>query len=234
MNTVESAKLLLLQSGASWVLWLLAGLSIVTVVISVERWLYLRSRGGQRLEVLARQVAEPLAAGDWDAARDMLLKDGTAAACIAAAGVELAKWGAPAAEKAMDSAVSLERTRMERRLAFLGTVGNNAPFVGLFGTVVGVIHAFEELGHAAPGHGVSAGGPVASHAVMVGIAEALVATAVGIFVALPAVAAYNYLQRRVAGILSASKVLSDLVLAYLIGAESLSSQARKDVSHGAK
>ena len=53
----------------------------------------------------------------------------------------------------MASAVALERGRLERGLAFLATVGNNAPFIGLFGTVVGVIHAFEELGHAAPGHG---------------------------------------------------------------------------------
>ena len=56
----------------------------------------------------------------------------------------------------MQSAAALERGRLERWLAFLGTVGNNAPFVGLFGTVIGVIHAFEELGHGAPGHGAAA------------------------------------------------------------------------------
>ena len=115
----------------------------------------------------------------------------------------------------MQSAVALERRKLERGLAFLGTLGNNAPFVGLFGTVVGVIHAFEELGHAAPGHGASAAGQVASQAVMASIAEALVATAIGLLVALPAVAAYNYFQRRVNGILAGSEVLSNLVLAYL-------------------
>ena len=115
----------------------------------------------------------------------------------------------------MQSAAALERTRLERGLAFLATIGNNAPFVGLFGTVVGVIHAFEELGHAAPGHGATSTGQVASQAVMAGIAEALVATAVGIAVALPAVAAYNYLQRRVSALLSGTDVLSNLVLAYI-------------------
>jgi hypothetical protein len=59
--------------------------------------------------------------------------------------------GTEAADKAMQSAAALERGRLERWLAFLATVGNNAPFVGLFGTVVGVIHAFEELGTHAPG-----------------------------------------------------------------------------------
>jgi biopolymer transport protein ExbB len=94
-------------------------------------------------------------------------------------------------------------------------VGNNAPFVGLFGTVVGVIHAFEELGHAAPAHAAASTGQAASQAVMASIAEALVATAVGILVALPAVAAYNYLQRQVVSLLSGTEVLSNLVLAYI-------------------
>jgi len=117
----------------------------------------------------------------------------------------------------MQSAVALERGRLEKRLAFLGTVGSNAPFIGLFGTVIGVIHAFQELGHAAPGHGgAGAASQVASAAVMSSIAEALVATAVGILVALPAIAAYNYLQRRVTGLLGGSEVLSNLVLAYLV------------------
>src|SRR5277367_2297273 len=101
----------------------------------------------------------------------------------------------------MQSAAALERGRLERGLAYLATIGNNAPFVGLFGTVVGVIHAFEELGHAAPAHAAAAG-QAASQAVMGSIAEALVATAVGLLVALPAVASYNYLQRRVTSLLA--------------------------------
>lgn len=217
MSTVESAKQILLQSGASWVLWFLAALSVLTLVVGFERWLYFQSRGRAGLEAIARQLAVPLSKGEWAQAQAILLATPSAAGEIAAAGVELAAWGSGAAEKAMESATTMERTRLERRLAFLGTVGNNAPFVGLFGTVVGVIHAFEELGHIAPGPGASSGSTVASQAVMSGIAEALVATAVGIFVALPAVAAYNYLQRQVTSILAGSHVLSDLVLAYLRG-----------------
>src|SRR5690606_25987868 len=110
---------------------------------------------------------------------------------------------------------ALERSRLEKRLAFLATLGNNAPFLGLLGTVIGIILAFEELGHGAPGHGSgSAASEGASQAVMGAIAEALVATAVGLVVALPAVAAYNYLQRRVTTLIEGSEVLSRLVLAY--------------------
>ena len=97
---------------------------------------------------------------------------------------------------------------LERWLAYFGTLGNNAPFIGLFGTVIGVIAAFEALGQ----HGAA---QVASQLVMASIAEALVATAVGILVALPAVVAFNYFQRRVASLLTGTEVLSNLVLAYL-------------------
>jgi biopolymer transport protein ExbB len=116
----------------------------------------------------------------------------------------------------MQSAAALERRGLERWLAYLGTLGNNAPFIGLFGTVIGVIAAFEALGHGA-GHAAAAAGAtqVASQLVMASIAEALVATAVGILVALPAVVAFNYFQRRVASLLTGTEVLSNLVLAYL-------------------
>ena len=176
--------------------------------------MYLRRRGGD-LEALARRLDEHLQGDDFARARKLLEASPAVAARVADAGLRLADRGTEAADKAMQSASALERGRLERWLAFLATVGNNAPFVGLFGTVVGVIHAFEELGHAAPGHGASAAGQVASQAVMASIAEALVATAVGILVALPAVAAYNYLQRRVASLLAGAEVLTNLVLAYI-------------------
>lgn len=217
MNTTESVKHLFLDLGTSWVLWLLAGLSVVSVAITVERFFYYRRRTGQ-LPALAQLVHEHLSKGDRDGAIAALDKSASVAASIAAAGLRLAHLGSAAADKAMQSRLALEREALDQRLAYLGTLGNNAPFVGLFGTVIGVIQAFEELGHGAAGHGASsAAGQVASQAVMSAIAEALVATAVGIAVALPAVAAYNYLQRTVTGLLSSSDVLSNLVLAYLSG-----------------
>ncbi len=218
MNTIDSVKQLLLQSGASWVLWLLGALSVVSLGIMVERWFFYRSRGGD-LKALAQQLDGWLAAGELQLAAQELGRSPSIAASIAAAGLRLAERGPGAADKAMQSAVALERGRLDRWLAYLGTLGNNAPFIGLFGTVIGVIRAFEELGHGAPGHGTAsssaAAAQVASQAVMASIAEALVATAVGILVALPAVAAFNYFQRRIASLLSGTEVLSNLVLAYL-------------------
>ena len=207
MNAVDSVKIALLQLGVSWILWLLAGLSLVSLAIALERWWFFRQRRGN-LRALADQLDRDLAAGDIPGAIAHL---GTVsvAASIAAAGLRLAHLGPAAAEKAMASAVALERSRLERGLAFLGTLGNNAPFVGLFGTVIGVIGAFEAMGH-----GPQMGG-AASQQVMASIAEALVTTAVGIAVALPAVALFNWFQRTIAGLLGGSEALSQLVLAYL-------------------
>ena len=233
MSTIDSVKHVLLVSGASWILWLLGGLSVSSLVVAMERWLYLRRRGGD-LEALARSLDQHLASGDFATAHRLLEASPSVAARIADAGLRLADRGTDAADKAMQSAAALERGRLERWLAYLATVGNNAPFVGLFGTVVGVIHAFEELGHAAPGHGAPAAAQVASQAVMASIAEALVATAVGILVALPAVATYNYLQRRVASLLSGADVLTNLVLAYIADDSRRPSAPPKlrEVAHG--
>jgi len=216
MDPIDSIRQLFIHAGATWVLWLLGFLSLASIAIMIERWLLLRSRGGD-LRDLAERLASRLAADDHPGALKLLDSSQAVAAAIAAAGLRLAPRGATAAEHAMRSATALERGNLGRGLGFLGTLGNNAPFVGLFGTVIGVIQAFEELGHATPGHGagVGAASQVASQAVMSSIAEALVATAVGIFVALPAVAAYNAFQRRIGALLSGSEVLSQLVLAYL-------------------
>jgi biopolymer transport protein ExbB len=94
---------------------------------------------------------------------------------------------------------------MEKNLLVLGTLGNNAPFIGLFGTVLGIIKAFNDLAIA----GTS--GPTV---VMRGVSEALVATAAGLFIAIPAVAAYNYFQSRIKKSLASADRFSRLLLAY--------------------
>jgi biopolymer transport protein ExbB len=215
VNTVEAIKHLFLDTGANWVLWMLAALSVISVAIAIERF-FLYQGNAADLPQLASELHERLERGDTPATIAWLNESRSVAARIAAAGLRLADRGPAAVDKAMQSRTALEREELDRRLAFLGTLGNNAPFIGLFGTVIGVIQAFEELGHSAAGH-AGGSGQLASGAVMSAIAEALVATAVGLAVALPAVAAYNYFQRRVEGLLAGAEVLSNLVLAFLSG-----------------
>ena len=207
MSPVEVVKVALLQTGVSWILWFLAALSILGFAVGFERlWTLWRAKAD--LRKLAEQLDMNLAAGGVPQALAQMQAPAVAAA-IARAGLRLAHLGPTAADRAMQSAVALERARLERGLTFLATLGNNAPFIGLFGTVVGVIAAFEHLGHA--GHS----GAAASAEVMASIAEALVTTAAGIGVALPAVAMHNAIQRQITSLLQGADALSNLVLAYL-------------------
>jgi len=93
-----------------------------------------------------------------------------------------------AARDAMQRATAAEIERLEQRLTSLATLGNISPFVGLFGTVIGIMRSFEAISR-------TGSGGLAS--VSAGIAEALVATAAGLFVAIPAVVAYNHFVSRV-------------------------------------
>jgi biopolymer transport protein ExbB len=202
------------------------GLSAISLAIVVERTLYFRGRDVD-LAKLAHSVELRLEARDVAGARRLLGDSRSVAAATANAGLRLAHLGPAAAEKSMQGACALERERLEARLAFLGTLGNNAPFVGLFGTVIGVVQAFDRLGVTGAG---GASGQAASQAVMAGIAEALIATAVGIGVALPAVAFYNYFQRRIARLLAGTDAVTNVVLAYLL-AEAPRSELRPVSGH---
>src|SRR6187431_638077 len=213
MNLVEWLQGLMTSFGASWVMWLMIFLSVISVAIMLERgWFYFSLRDD--IPKLASDLRRLLREGDAEAALRQLEASPSAEAAVVVAGLRESDRGMKAADEAMQGAAALQRMKLERRLAYLGTLGNNAPFVGLFGTVIGIILAFEELSRAtAAGNGAAS--QVASGAVMAAIAEALVATAVGIFVALPAVAAYNYLQRRSTLLLDDAEALANLVLAYL-------------------
>lgn len=215
MSTTDTLKHVLLGVGATWVLWVLGALSLVSLVLMVERAVYYRSCKGD-VKKLAEELDGLLSKDQFAEAIEVLKRSKAVAASVAAAGLRLADRGVSSAKEAMASAAALERSHLQKRLSYLGTIGNNAPFIGLFGTVIGVIHAFEELGN---GDAAKSVGPatsqVASQAVMAAVAEALVATAVGIIVAIPAVAAFNFLQRRVTELIAETDVLSSLVLAYL-------------------
>ena len=217
MNAVEAAKQLFLRSGADWVLWLLVGLSLASLAVVIERWFYYRAQGGD-LRGLADQLDGWLRAAQYDKAIEELTRQGSVAAVVAAAGLRLADRGPAAVERAMQSAIALERGRLERWLAYLGTLGNNAPFIGLFGTVIGIVGAFKALGdqaRAQVGTAAQAAQALAPAEVMGAISEALVATAVGIAVAIPAVAANNYFQRATKRVLANTEALSKVLLAYM-------------------
>jgi biopolymer transport protein ExbB len=169
MTDVSAHFLRFTLHGATWVLWLLIALSVVSLSIMLERVWYFRTHRLPRA-ALAEEIRN-------------LLED---------TGGRVALAGAPPAVEfaaAVEGAKSRERLRLERNLAFLATVGSNGPFIGLFGTVLGIIKAFHDLAASEASAGAST--------VMAGISEALVATAIGLLVAIPAVVAFNYFNRRI-------------------------------------
>ena len=145
MNLVEWLQKLMTNFGAEWVMWLLIGLSVVSVAIMLERaWFYHSLKDD--IEKLARELRERLRKADFDGARRLLGASPSAEAAVVLSGLDEADRGAESVGEAMSGARALQRVKLERRLAYLGTLGNNAPFVGLFGTVIGVVEAFEVLG----------------------------------------------------------------------------------------
>jgi biopolymer transport protein ExbB len=211
---IERIKSAMVGLGATWVLWLMFALSVVSLAIMLERaWLFWSLRDD--VAALMRDLGRYLRAGDLAGARQRLEQSPSAEAAVVVAGVVEAEHGADSAEEAMAGAAALQRIKLERRLAYLGTLGNNAPFIGLLGTVIGIVGAFEEFGKGpvqAAGAAAAAG---PSEAVMRNIAEALVTTAVGLVVAIPAVAAFNAFHRIEKTTLSNTDALGHVLLAHL-------------------
>jgi biopolymer transport protein ExbB len=188
--------------GSEWVLWLLVLLSILSVTIMVERAIAMSGRLVD-YEAVTGKLQEKIAAGDLKAARELLGEPRSPEVRVALLGLEQLSRGTTPAVEAMMSARSRERLALEKNLGVLGTLGNNAPFIGLFGTVLGIIKAFADLSK-----NQSGGATV----VMAGIAEALVATAVGLLVALPAVVAYNIFQSRIRRTMGRVDTMAHLIL----------------------
>lgn len=207
---IGQLKDLLVHTGATWVIWLLAGLSVLSVGVMLDRArVFWRQRDD--FGALFRDLHEILGKGDLPAARARLERSPTVEAAVVAAGLSQWDEGPAAVQEAMAAARGLQSTRMQRRLLFLGTVGNNAPFVGLLGTVIGVLGAFEELGRGNMGGSAQ----LAPERVMATIAEALVATAIGLLVAIPAVAVFNYFQGMMTSALDNAETLGHVLLTHL-------------------
>ncbi len=190
---------------SEWVLYLLLGLSVVSIAIIVERAIFYR-RHAVDVQELRRVLTRDLAAGDHRAAASALARHDSLQTNPVLAGLQAAEHGPESAEDLMSGALGTEKARYEKRLGFLATVASNAPYIGLFGTVLGIIRAFREL---------ATNMAEASTSVMAGIAEALLATAIGLLVAIPAVIAYNIFKARVKNASTECELLARVVLSSL-------------------
>jgi biopolymer transport protein ExbB len=201
-----SGKLLgVTLSSAEWVLWVLVVLSVISVAIMLERALYFARHRLTDSEGLAVRLAR----GEFDAVREAVKGRRGMEAAVVREALASAGQGADTVEQVIASTVARERPQYERFLSFLGTLGNNAPFIGLFGTVLGIIKAFHDLGS------MQVKGAAIQQTVMAGISEALVATAVGLAVAIPAVVAFNIFNRQLKTLTSRTTALGHALVGSL-------------------
>jgi len=174
-------------------------MSIYSIWVMVERFITFQQAKNQSLKLLGA-LSNVLTRGDYQQAIDITkkYKQSHLAKVISAGLLEFEavrrdkKTSDPeiaieASRQGMDRTAMITIAELKENLGVLATIGATAPFVGLFGTVIGIIHAFEKM--------ATSGGGIAS--VSAGIAEALITTAFGLFVAIPAVWAYNYFQNRI-------------------------------------
>ncbi len=187
------------------VFYVLSGLSVLSIGAILERWWWFRKRRAD-LAALGKDLETSLRNGQLEEARARLQKDRSVEAAILRESLAWYPAGADSFQEMLAKSIRDQRKGTEQGLLFLGTLGNNAPFIGLFGTVVGIVNAFKGLGSA----NANAMGNVMSS-----IAEALAATAVGILVALPAVIAYNVFQKKSSDVEENALGLGNLVLAVM-------------------
>lgn len=195
--------------GATWVLYVLVAMSMLSIGIMFERWLYFRSHSGN-VDDLADKLLNALKKGDRRAAEALLKGSKSLEAEVLLPVLGWLDGGPESVSEALDASLIRKRADLERGLTWLGTLGNNAPFLGLFGTVIGIIEAFHMLGSSGAG-----GNQAAMGNVIVSISEALIATGVGLVVALPAVVGYNLTQKRVSNVENNVQQIGKQLLALL-------------------
>lgn len=190
------AKLMLglALAGAEWVLYVLILLSILSIALIFERALYYKA-AEKGLEDFREAIRKALSNGKKDDAANLARARSASQPNTPDLETELVGavlGSASSSHEVLDElstdAILRARVRWDRNLAWLATIGSNAPFIGLFGTVLGIIQAFHDLSRQATGN---------MSMVTAGISEALIATAIGIMVAIPATIAYNVFARKV-------------------------------------
>jgi biopolymer transport protein TolQ len=185
------------------VLYLLILLSLVSIVMIFERYGKLK-----RISKSSNLIRVKMETGIEDRNLEVIKeidRETVEGRALSYALDHLEKNGIEGLDEMFETISKVERPKLEKSLGFLATVGANAPYIGLFGTVLGIMKAFQDLGKAAD---------VGQQTVMTGISSALVATAAGLMVAIPAVLAYNYFQRLVKGTLSNLESIKFMVIAY--------------------
>lgn len=193
------------EASASGILYLMGLLSVISVSIMIERYFALKkiSESSDQMAVGFKTV---IATQDLNKIEELSADDKSLEGKALGYGISYVNsHGAGGLDELFNSFKAIERPGLEKNLNILGTIASNAPYIGLLGTVMGIMKAFNDLaGSADKGNEV----------VMAGIAHALISTAIGLAVAIPAVVAFNFFQKKVSLVLGNIDAARDLCLVY--------------------
>lgn len=177
----------LIKVGGFTMVVLLAS-SVLSIAIILERIIFYRNKSRLKRKDFMQKIRQEIMKGNLSPAKKICEEANAPFAQVAYAGLSFFGCSEKEISNNMERQIIIETTILERFTAVIGTIGSIAVYIGLFGTVVGIIRAF---------HDISVSGSGGISVVISGISEALACTAAGLCVAVPAVVAYNYFMKKI-------------------------------------
>jgi biopolymer transport protein ExbB len=162
--------------------------SVISIAVIIERLWYFKRRFNIKREKLLEEIRKETGRNQIANAINICRNMDAPIAKVALVGLNLVGHDEKLIYNAMEREISIETVKLERFTSIVGTIGGTAVYIGLFGTVLGIVRAFNDVSKTASG---------GMDVVTAGISEALVCTAAGLLVAIPAVISYNYFVRKI-------------------------------------
>lgn len=188
------------------VIFILLTLSIISLGIIIERFQYLGTIY-KNSQTILDQLDGALKINNLKEIKKISKSDEKLFADIAQVSIlHIEKHGEIGLDEIFNTYMISIKPKLDRFLSFLGTIGSNAPYIGLLGTVLGIMKSFHDMAHSSSEAG--------QMVVMAGISSALIATAAGLLVAIPSVAFYNHYSKKVQSILNAINGIREISLAF--------------------
>ena len=198
--------------GSEWVMWIMMILSVISLAVIFERFRNLRSQERVGALLWKEEIEGWMKSGEFNQTASSAAELAQKYPCLEAGLIEVLlaskKTDKHDLSLLMSSYLGRKRIELDKNLSFLGTLGSNTPFIGLFGTVLGIIQAFHDIGAGGGGEGGAAN-------VSAGLSEALVATAIGLLVAIPSIIFFNFFQRKIKTIISRADSLGQFIISSL-------------------
>jgi len=187
-NMFKGQNIFEIISAGGFTIYVLIFCSVISIAVIIERVVYFNRRSRFSRDVILDQIRKEFSANHVLNAIGLCKNIDTPVARVALAGLSLHGHDEKLIANAMEREITVETIKLERFIGVVGSIGGTAVYIGLLGTVIGIMRAFSDISKAGSG---------GMDVVTIGIAEALVCTAAGLLVAIPAVLSYNWFSRKI-------------------------------------